>query len=600
MEDAVCPTVDELRAVYEKGYRTWLNLYMRATEDVRLPEFYFEPQTAFAFLENLPQFPVRPHATELCEPGKGTGCLKLTGCSTWATALWSGPCLTRPLKQILHLSASIPNPTRLALSSDVSDWSPYHGWFSGEDNHIPILILAWSYILSARWAELMPGKPNLVYTENQAPQWKEDDEPVNMKSVCVVDIGNVPNDAVRWWAAVLAPKAGWHAFSPSTSAAVKFLSPWSIAVDSDLSFALFRHNSPPILRSKPMSSESALNALLAYCTQHDVVDQSLAALSAALFLPCFFSKKKGIVLPRPIISLETEKPMRESCQVQEQIVVHLNKLLTMSCHTWGLRAVLSSVFYEPSIACNVVSPWLQSTFAMLDKVKNDRVLARMLMDRSPRLSFLWPGAIITGFHRNIFADSRLGLAPVDLHSAIWTGTLQSFIQHLIPPNPGADGSMSLADQCRLLYLLQDIHHQRWPLCPWVPFGRSRLEDTDLNVRAHAVCGGQHGLYHNGWKWLCGDDRAVIYLPEPHAFTAPPLAAVGDDEFIPQQFIEYDAFDPAAEDGNSSNSTRQIFTWFRGDGWPSHEEGILEHEWAKMEDEMGVSEMGWLLEEHARP
>lgn len=93
--------------------------------------------------------------------------------------------------------------------------------------------------------------------------------------------------------------------------------------------------------------------------------------------------------------------------------------------------MLSSIFYEPSVPCNLVSPWLQSIFAVLDseKIRNDdRVPAHMLMNRVPSIAFLWLGAIVLGIHRDVLRDGRFGLVPVDLHAAMWSGTVQSFIQ----------------------------------------------------------------------------------------------------------------------------------------------------------------------------
>ncbi|KGQ01470.1 hypothetical protein PAAG_11820 [Paracoccidioides lutzii Pb01] len=108
-----------------------------------------------------------------------------------------------PLEKQLDIRISIPGPTHLTLSS-CSDPS-YCNWFIKEESHLSVLILAWSYILSARWADLMPWSPVLEYTDSQA-QWK-DDQPADRDSV-MVEIGNVDDNEARWWAAILAPGVG--------------------------------------------------------------------------------------------------------------------------------------------------------------------------------------------------------------------------------------------------------------------------------------------------------------------------------------------------------------------------------------------------------
>ena len=65
---------------------------------------------------------------------------------------------------------------------------------------------AWSYILSARWAELMP-EAVLAYAESTA---YNSDTSGDQNSV-LVDIGGVGDDAAKWWTAILAI-GGWEAY----------------------------------------------------------------------------------------------------------------------------------------------------------------------------------------------------------------------------------------------------------------------------------------------------------------------------------------------------------------------------------------------------
>ncbi|EEH36704.2 hypothetical protein PAAG_07122 [Paracoccidioides lutzii Pb01] len=288
MEDAVRPSAEKLTEVYDKGYCTWLNLFLHATQEPRLPQAGFQIQSSILHQPYFPRHLDLKH---------NYGNLSVTGTSIWEVS--QEPCKIPalekqipPLEKQLDIPILIPGPTHLTLSS-CSD-PRYHNWFKGEESHLSVLILAWSYILSARWADLMPWSPVLEYTDSQA-QWK-DDQPADRDSV-MVEIGNVDNSEARWWAAILAPGEGWQAYI--SSGKDKFRSPWSITFDSSSRFTLSHYKCCPALLSRAVPFETAICLLSDYCELHDVVDQSHAALSAVLFLPYLHGMGKDVFLPRP-------------------------------------------------------------------------------------------------------------------------------------------------------------------------------------------------------------------------------------------------------------------------------------------------------------
>ncbi len=62
-------------------------------------------------------------------------------------------------------------------------------WFRGDRNYIAVLALAWAYILSARWAEMMPGTCSLAYSGECAVYENPDKQ-----CAVVVDIGDASAD----------------------------------------------------------------------------------------------------------------------------------------------------------------------------------------------------------------------------------------------------------------------------------------------------------------------------------------------------------------------------------------------------------------------
>lgn len=464
-----------------------------------------------------------------------------------------------------------------------SDRTPnYRTWFNKEDNHLSVLILAWAYILSARWTELMP-ESTVRYTGSQA-KWND----CEYANSIFVDIGDVDEERARWWAAILAPGEGWQA--DITSGQGRFRSPWSIVLQDNPNFVLSCRKSPSSGSSTTASFTTALRFLSDYCTLHDIADQSLAALSAALFLP-FLNGREAAFLPTPAPTHGAYSTPTISSRNNVQLnwahdAHHIDKLLTLSCNIKGIKALLSSAFYDPGIACNLVSPWLQSAFAVLDTVKDDDLLlARILMSRVPDIAFLWLGGIIMGAHEGVLRDCRFGLMAIDLHAAVWSGTTQSFMQEPVSKCPKSvyNSSILRSDECRLLFLAQTEHHIRLPICQWVPFGTTALEDTDVDARFHANCGGDHALKYRGWKWVCKNDAVVHQKSNgstPRAPTPPPSEQRGP--FEPHIPVSFEALN-LKEESASENATRSIFGWLRFEGYPPAERDIHEHPWVKIDD-----------------
>ncbi|KAH6982250.1 hypothetical protein BKA56DRAFT_672994 [Ilyonectria sp. MPI-CAGE-AT-0026] len=253
----------------------------------------------------------------------------------------------------------------------------------------------------------------------------------------------------------------------------------------------------------------------------------------------------------------------------------------------GISALLSSIFFDPSVPCNLASPWLQGAFAVLDSVRADsQALTHILVRKNPRLSFLWLGAVITGAHTNLLRRARLGISDIELHSAVWTQTLQGFIQLPLSQSPRA-GMIQRSDECRLLYLASEDHQSRGHLSPWEPFGETAVEDTEIEVRLHVNCGG-HGLTYKLWTWCCTNGNQdvhpssnsapvqtldALYCPDPRdAEIVSDNADRNRDTVIP-----FDDFDPEDDDA-SAQTTLKVFMWLRRDGFSATEQGIRRHEW----------------------
>ncbi|KAM5469221.1 hypothetical protein MauCBS54593_004574 [Microsporum audouinii] len=547
MEDAVRPNITARRNIFERGFRTWSSLADNAVKATALPESCFEFQKTIA---HIPRFPLGLDIKERY------GGLYATGTSVWATQGSQG---LSYIEKNIDILVSTAWPTKLTLADRDLD---YRTWFNHEENHISILVLAWAYILSARWAELMPGSV-VEYNSDQVARGESDQDAI------LVDVGNIDNGATRWWAAVLAPE-GWQAYISSDKA--KYKSPWSIALKTSLKYRLSCHEDP-MQQASAISPTAALCYLSEYCDLHGITDQSYAALSVTLMLPLLSSRGRQVRLPLPKLRYGRNAGLQQSTQADNKwlyTTTNLDKILVLSCNTGGLKSLLSSIFYDPGVTCNLASSWLHAIFAVLDSV-NATHLIYIMAKRSSPLAFLWLGGIITGLYDDILRDGRSGLIPVDLHAAMWTGTIQSFLQEPLSKPSTMMGSISRANECRLLYILQEKYHDRWPTCQWAPFGQTALEDTNERVRSYAD-EFEGGFRYVEWRWACKEGGAIHYVPNgglTPVFQTLPHAVL-------DIHIGYEALKD--EEIVSENATRNIFGWLRPKGFSANEKDIYRHEW----------------------
>ena len=584
MADSVRPGVDSFRTIYKQSFGTWTALHAAATAQTLLPPSHLAIHLAF---RHHPPFPpnLRLKHVKFTKHSQ----IYATGCSAWdSSGTCSGcehglPAVQQPEQVPIASKGPIMLPTTPKSEAKV-DWM---SWFAQQDhNYLAVLILAWSYILSARWVEIMPGSTSLVYKSSMA-----DTEVTTTASfdqhMAALNIGDAGPAEARWWAAVLAQDQGWQA-NISMGGDIHFAS-WSIRrLQPTCQFGLVVSSAIPKDQLAPPTAVEALRFLDRFCFRQNIADQSQAALAAVLLLPSIGTTKE-IQLPVFTANLKLQIPTPASTPLtQEQLLGtnsgsftrspidngdHLDRLISLSCYIKGVRPMLLSPFFNPLIECNTVTPWFQGPLTAIHLLaQTPSALGRMLMDRQPNVAPLWVGAIVLGLQKQILHDVSFGMIPIDLLSAAWSETVQSFVQEQTSEPLVKDGNISRADQCRLLFLSRSEMYKRVPICQWRSFGENTAQNADLEVQTHAQCK-EHRLRYRGFTWDCGDRTTAHY-----AFTgddpAPPRQAKSHTNQAPVDFSDLDP----EKDFLSENSTRNIFGWLRVEGYATGERDIWEHEW----------------------
>jgi hypothetical protein len=406
MDDAIRISDEQFHSVYEASFRIWGRLYLHVTKDSQLPAYCLFAQDAFS------QHPFFPHNLSLKHDNSQ---VFATGLSVWgstgATCNHSLPTFRQPVR----IGVTLKDPVSLSISETAQCDTSYASWFARNENYLAVLILAWAYILSARWTEIMPGPCSLRYTDCQATY--QDATTSHHQKAINIDIGNVNSEETRWWAAILASGQGWQATMALEQDS--FPSPWSIRLQSVSQFVLQRGMSVSPSPHVTTSFSDAYSYLNRFCEYHNIIDQSHAALAAVLLFPSM-GGHQTLQLPTPLVSNRNQSPdppfTRYNGQLHHDWIHrghHLDKLLTLSCNIRGIRPMLLGIFYEPSVECNAVTPWLQGALAAIDYLTggNPYIRGRMCMDRAPKVAYLWLGCTILGLQKKLLQDVRFGSIP---------------------------------------------------------------------------------------------------------------------------------------------------------------------------------------------
>ncbi|CAI7677728.1 unnamed protein product [Penicillium discolor] len=588
MEDPLRPSKESFEYTLRASYQLWSTHFN--TSDGPLP---LECVDLKPLLKNTPAFladgltPSDRAFSFACAKRRDN--LEIKGRSRWKTSKAGADCIT-PHKVIpLGLPLGVAEARKVELSKDapLSKWPGVRG-ISGYDegNYIAVLFLAWAYILSAKWAELLDRSEKHQCSTKYSSETCQEPEASVQPEVIEVDLPPDASEAeIVWWNAILSGTPAWEICVEYESE--RFVSLWSVSLGGAISMQT-KHGI--LLQSKtynPPSSATAFQYLTRFCDYHRIYAQCTAALSASFFTRDFLlHKPPTLPIPRP-----TKSPEYHSTQTSPQSISALisehEKLLpcymTLSSEMWltALPAV-KSTFFNPDIPCNLVSAWMNPII----KQNNIPRLLHGLSARQPRVASLWLGAAIMGRSSTYLKQCEQGMTAPSLEAEAWMGVTTTFVTQ--PPGIYETDAefVQREDECRLLFLATptdgSYNHGYVTSWQWKPFGSTKICDTDVLLREHLGCG-CHVLGYEGWDWELGDgsrveDTGVEALFSSLVSTSNWITSA-DLPALPKD-CEYDLY----SDEKSENPTRGIFCWLRSDGFLPNEKGIYQHSWVVIADD----------------
>ncbi|KAJ6033875.1 uncharacterized protein N7446_007828 [Penicillium canescens] len=188
--------------------------------------------------------------------------------------------------------------------------------------------------------------------------------------------------------------------------------------------------------------------------------------------------------------------------------------MTLSSNPWSILGALRSTFLNPTIPCNLVDAWLNPALALIEPIRrkgDDTHLLNGLTARQPRLGSLWLGATINGVRGFLLDVLRGGDLAVSLEAEAWMGVNTTFLTMKMNPDcydKDAD-TINKEDECKLLFLHNHTHHNHGhlPVWSWKPFGKTKICDTEAELRGHLECG-CHVLKYEGYNWELEDGSVI--------------------------------------------------------------------------------------------
>ncbi|KAL7899281.1 hypothetical protein HDV63DRAFT_336704 [Trichoderma sp. SZMC 28014] len=498
---------------------------------------------------------------------------ELVGFATWAITR-EPKSLIPPLRVQPHdprnglkrrWSLMKPQPT----SCEISERSSFQ-FSDSESNGLAFMFLAWSYILCAFLLE--EQRTSVVYEDAAAPS--NDETPSSNEFT--VDLGDASDEEYRWWSALLSPGQGWKATRLGHPVwAVSYTGNVKVNVISQPSASQPSEETEETEESgenseiKPPTSKEAIAFLSRFASMYNLESQAVLGLAMALTVPLHKNMSSTIQLPKPHLAKPSAVSLTSIIDKEFRL---LSYYMVLSSNPAFMASALWSVFWEPEVDCNLVTPWFDPVIDILQPLiekENLEAVGHILALRRPSVAPLWYGLLACGTTETVLAivpylktlNTRVPARLIP-EVAVWTDSPQSFMD-LPGDGPYLQGNqISRADAWRLRYeccnTWKDGAHFRYmPTTPFRPFGFINGDELEVVVRKHVEECSRHSWTYLGFTWML--NTGVTLLHEPRVLTTS-WADFEDDSII--QPPKRESVDPSyrPDHAASQRAVGDIFRW----------------------------------------
>ncbi|KAL7922326.1 hypothetical protein ACQKWADRAFT_86644 [Trichoderma austrokoningii] len=450
---------------------------------------------------------------------------------------------------------------------EISERSSFQVSDSGS-NGLALMFLAWSYILCVF---LLEEQHSSVIYEDAAAAAPSDDETSASEKV-IVDLGEASEKEHRWWSAILSPGQGWRAN--------RFGNPiWAVSFASNVKFKVIsqplavepseEEESEEMTEVNPPTSKEAIGFLSHFASLYNLESQAMLGLAMALTVPLHRHMSSTIHLPKPHLAKPSVVPLTPAIGKQHR---QLSYYMVLSSNPAFVASALWSVFWEPEVDCNLVTPWFDPIIDVLQPLiesEDLEMVGHILALRRPSVAPLWYGLLACGTTETVLdiipylKTLNTTRVPIKLipEVAVWTDSPQSFMD-LEGYGPYLDGnSVSRADAWRLRYECSSdwkdgIHFRYLPSTPFRPFGSINGDELEIVAHKHLSCW-RHQWTYEGFTWIL--NSGVTLLHEPRVLTTPWID-FEDDSMIKAPKRESLDPDYVPDHVASQRAVGDIFRW----------------------------------------
>lgn len=489
--DLIIPTSSDIYRVFHSGKATWESLLATA-DDYPIGQWPIGSFDPYVMLMDIPRLPAELPRRKLC----GKPLWHATRVT--ATSNQGDPDDTKyDLEPVYGRSFAINLETESPILCDLSTEAASCNFrnHSKTTSSLAILTLCWSYILCVSLLE-MQGR-GIKYTSHRLRTTK------NGSSFNAINLDGATDELIRWLCAVLSPQLGWSTDRRHG------LPPWAASIQQaslkqDITIIVSR---PVSDVSAPPNAAKATELLIELCRlfglaaeakdgEHQYLPPYTAGLFAALMIPFyrFTGLRPRFMHPAPSRT-DKDKLKKADERVIRGYVQDLPYFSTLSMHPPSVGSILWSMFWQPDIDCNLVSPWLASIIDVLDPVLEAKDLDRLLKTfalRRPRVAPWWVALFLLGdisalnwirrYSTTLFEQYGSGtLSQPDPMISCWTGSKQSFLDcDSTGIYPDMKDRVPWADVLRRRFDLRLQDSGSAPLS-WRPFGYIEKTAVELEL-----------------------------------------------------------------------------------------------------------------------
>ncbi|KPM38417.1 hypothetical protein AK830_g8147 [Neonectria ditissima] len=512
-DDPLIPPPSDIYRTFRDGKVTWLALLSKANKipPGLWPAGMLDPYITLRDVPSLPEELPRGHVLY------GRPCWHVPLCTRDAETTTADknddendPTLLYGRRVAFNLGTR--QPIRCFVSPEAASY--FMGNSTETTNSLAVLTMCWSYILSLRFLE-MQGREVEYSVRRLQPQLGEHHGPPT------IYLEGASPALVRWLCAILSPNLGWRVRDKG------LLPPWTACFMNYVQLVVTALE-PTADTLLPPSSSEATELLLELCRLFKLgtdVDESAeggslppykAAFFAALMLPFYEFMDLRPQFPSPHLTITQDRTFSSTQEKNiREYVNDLQYFMTLSIHPPSLGSILWSIFWQPDIDCNLVSPWLASILDTLEPTidgKRLETLVKVFISRRPKVALWWLAIFLLGdlsvldwirrYVEKMAEKYGFGtLSPPDPMVSAWTGLKQSFLDlEMEALYLTQTDLVSRADllRCRFNFKLQDSASTT---LSWRPFGYLQKQDVEPDLWPYLET--KHHRQYHSFVWYCG-------------------------------------------------------------------------------------------------